>query len=183
MSIDSESSAVASKSDDATAICDRINVNQDVSVTETLNDSLYPPIYQLGFCLSGVRVEALVLERLPWLHDLYRTTVPRIYDAHTFWTRIGGALEIAGYAPTAYSQNERRSTTGTSEVSNHVSNYKGITVTMRKSDEAAFKRLVQSWCRKERNLHPGLAFSWREGTWKALASEVLRIPLTRGTFT
>ena len=142
----------------------KIAINSDVTLTETPNESLFPAVYQFGFCVSTV--DAIIKKDLVWLGDVYKMTIPRIYTAHTPWTLLGGSLEISGYAPSAYGANERRG--GMSEVSNHISNFKGIVVTMRKSDEAEFKRMVKAWCMAEDNLRPCTSFTWRENSWKTM---------------
>jgi hypothetical protein len=139
-------------------------VSTTMSIEQTPNQALFPPVYQYRFCIKAI--DTLVSENLPWLRDAYRTTIPRSYQKPTLWTLVGGAFEISGYAPTAYGKNERRSTM--SEVSNHLSNYKGVTLTMRKSEVGEVSRLIQAWCQKEDDLRPSVCQTWRENSWKPL---------------
>jgi hypothetical protein len=139
----------------------RIAVNRYVCLTQLLNDTSFPHVYQYGFCVKSI--DTLVKERLPWVAGVYGKIVPRAYSKPTLSTLFGGAFEIAGYAPTAYSSNEKRSSL--SHVVNHIRNFQGITLTMRKSDEDDILNLIQTWCKRETELRPGVCYSWRSSTW------------------
>ena len=152
-------------------------VNRHVSLVRKENNALFPTVYQ--YALGSSQFGAY-LRHIPGIAGLCQAHIPRIYSEPTLATLIGGAFEISGYAHAVYSQNERPC--AMSQVANHLNNYKGIILTMRKSDVDDVQRLILSWCQREKELRPSVCFTWREGAWKQLmpyqrnrlASKILR---------
>ena len=172
MSLDSKALSSISNAD-----CESISVNQHVSLVRKENNALFPTVYQ--YALGSSQLDAC-LRHIPGIAGLCQAHFPRIYSEPTLATLIGGAFEISGYAPAVYSKNDRPG--AMSQVTNHLNNYKGIILTMRKSDVDDVQRLILTWCRRERELRPSVCFTWREGAWKQLmpylrnrlASQILR---------
>lgn len=138
-------------------------VNRHVSLVRKENNALFPSVYQ--YALGSGQFGAF-LRNVPGIAHLCQAHIPRIYSEPTLATLIGGAFEIRGYAQAVYSQNDRPC--AMSQVSNHLNNYKGVILTMRKSDVDDVQRLILTWCQREKELRPSVCFTWREGAWKQL---------------